>query len=880
MKLFLIDGHALIFKMYYAFLGRPMVNSRGEDTSIIFGFTRYLLDLIGREHPTHIAVSFDPPGGTFRNRLYPAYKANRGETPQLVIDSLEPLTNIVKALDIPVLMVHDFEADDVIGTVAKRFHSSEMDVYMVTPDKDYGQLVGPGIYQLKPGKGGSDSEILGVKQICDKYGLSSTSQVIDMLALCGDASDNVPGVQGIGPVGASKLLDKYGTLENIYAHLDELTARQKTMFESAKDHIALSKELVTIRTDVPIDVELSQMKISSSIGSKIISYIEYYQMPSLSRLIDSLWKVDLSGVIAGKNDESKKTDALSFRKVDFSEIQSAAVGAKALSIYTTDFQHASICVGDAVYTGPIVQAKALLEDASIEKRGYSIKSQMSRLRDAGIVLNGRLMDVELLHYVLNPERNHHLDAIVKEFLGVDLDAHEGQAVSLSLFDEPRQDSFSEEESRQGDRESALAIWKCAPMVYEALDSMRSVYDGIEEPLIRVLYIMESYGVRIDVSVLKDFTRSLKDRMSECEKRIREIADNPNLNVASPKQLGELLFEKLQIDPKMKRTGKGSWPTDEETLSALSDKNPVVEDILEYRGTRKLLSTYIEPLPGYISPKDGRVHTTFNQALTATGRLSSSSPNLQNIPIRTEDGQQIRKAFVAPQGSVVMSADYSQIELRVMAHCCGDEHMIKAFKDGEDIHKTMAAKIFGKSLEDVTPEERRKAKTANFGIMYGISAFGLAQRLKISRTEASKLITDYYASFPSIRQFLDKVLDDARKNGYVQTLFGRRRYVPDVNSRNANVRSIAERNAINAPIQGTAADIIKLAMIGVQDELEKRNLHSHLVLQIHDELVLEVPCDEIDIVKKMLIERMEGVMQLSVPLTVECNYGKDWLEAHR
>ena len=880
MKLFLIDGHALIFKMYYAFLGRPMVNSRGEDTSIIFGFTRYLLDLIGREHPTHIAVSFDPPGGTFRNRLYPAYKANRGETPQLVIDSLEPLTNIVKALDIPVLMVHDFEADDVIGTMAKRFHSSEMDVYMVTPDKDYGQLVGPGIYQLKPGKGGSDSEILGVKQICDKYGLSSTSQVIDMLALCGDASDNVSGVQGIGPVGASKLLDKYGTLENIYAHLDELTARQKTMFESAKDHIALSKELVTIRTDVPIDVELSQMKISSSIGSKIISYIEYYQMPSLSRLIDSLWKVDLSGVIAGKNDESKKTDALSFRKVDFSEIQSAAVGAKALSIYTTDFQHASICVGDAVYTGPIVQAKALLEDASIEKRGYSIKSQMSRLRDAGIVLNGRLMDVELLHYVLNPERNHHLDAIVKEFLGVDLDAHEGQAVSLSLFDEPRQDSFSEEESRQGDRESALAIWKCAPMVYEALDSMRSVYDGIEEPLIRVLYIMESYGVRIDVSVLKDFTRSLKDRMSECEKRIREIADNPNLNVASPKQLGELLFEKLQIDPKMKRTGKGSWPTDEETLSALSDKNPVVEDILEYRGTRKLLSTYIEPLPGYISPKDGRVHTTFNQALTATGRLSSSSPNLQNIPIRTEDGQQIRKAFVAPQGSVVMSADYSQIELRVMAHCCGDEHMIKAFKDGEDIHKTMAAKIFGKSLEDVTPEERRKAKTANFGIMYGISAFGLAQRLKISRTEASKLITDYYASFPSIRQFLDKVLDDARKNGYVQTLFGRRRYVPDVNSRNANVRSIAERNAINAPIQGTAADIIKLAMIGVQDELEKRNLHSHLVLQIHDELVLEVPCDEIDIVKKMLIERMEGVMQLSVPLTVECNYGKDWLEAHR
>ncbi len=878
MKLFLIDGHALIFKMYYAFLGRPMVNSRGEDTSIIFGFTRYLLDLIGREHPTHIAVSFDPPGGTFRNRLYPAYKANRGETPQLVIDSLEPLTNIVKALDIPVLMVPDFEADDVIGTVAKRFHSTDMDIYMVTPDKDYGQLVGPGIYQLKPGKGGTDSEILSVKQICDKYGLSSTSQVIDMLALCGDASDNVPGVQGIGPVGASKLLVMYGSLENIYAHLDELTARQKAMLESAKDHIALSKELVTIRTDVPIDVELSQMKLSSSIGAKIKSYIDYYQMPSIARLIDSLWKVELLGPIMEKNEESKKKDTLSFRQVSFSEIQSAAICAKSLSIHT-DSQYVSICVGEAVYTGPIAEAKVLLEDASIEKRGYSIKGQMSRLRNAGIELKGRLMDVELLHYVLNPERNHHLDAIVKEFLGVDLERQEGQAVTLSLFDEPQQEGRLEEDAGHSCREIALAIWKCAPLIYEALDSMRSIYDSIEEPLIRVLYIMESYGVRIDVSVLKDFTRSLKERMSECERRIREVADNPNLNVASPKQLGELLFEKLQIDSKVKRTGKGSWPTDEETLSALADKNPIVEDILEYRGTRKLLSTYIEPLPGYVSPRDGRVHTTFNQALTATGRLSSSSPNLQNIPIRTEDGQQIRKAFVAPQGSVVMSADYSQIELRVMAHCCGDEHMIKAFKDGEDIHKTMAAKIFGKRLEDVTPEERRKAKTANFGIMYGISAFGLAQRLKISRTEASKLISDYYASFPSIRLFLDKVLDDARKNGYVQTLFGRRRYVPDVNSRNGNVRSMAERNAINAPIQGTAADIIKLAMIGVQNELEKKKLHSHLVLQIHDELVLEVPNDEIDIVKKMLVERMEGVIKLSVPLTVECNYGKDWLEAH-
>lgn len=874
MKLFLIDGHALVFKMYYAFLGRPMVNSKGEDTSIIFGFTKYLLELIHREQPTHIAVSFDPPGGTFRNRLFPDYKANRSATPQLVIDALEPLTRIVRSLDIPVLMVPDFEADDVIGTVAKRF-ASAMDVYMVTPDKDYGQLISSHIFQYKPGKGGADNEILGESQVCEKYGISSPSQVIDMLAICGDSADNVPGVQGVGPVGASRLLAKYDTLEGIYAHLNDLTAKQQEAFRAAQDHIGLSKELVTIKTDVPVEVELAELALSKELDSQIISLIEFYELRSLSKTVSSIWKINEEGDIFSAQAPIHQAESLDYVEKPAGEVMRLARERGALA-FVREGNSLMLCVEGQVSKCKIFEAKDVFEDASIEKRGYSIKSQMKVLLEEGIRLNGRLMDVELLHYVLNPERNHHLDNIVKEFIGVDINAHdESKAVTLSLFDDAPEESVTEEEKYA----EVSAIWKVAPMVYEALDSMKSVYDTIEEPLTRVLFEMERNGVRIDVSVLRDFADSLRKRMNECESRVRELAGNPTLNVASPKQLGELLFEQLKIDPKRKRTNKGSWPTDEETLSALSDRSPVIEDILDYRGTRKLLSTYIEPLPGYISERDGRVHTTFNQALTATGRLSSSNPNLQNIPIRTEEGQQIRRAFVAPEGCVVMSADYSQIELRIMAHFCGDEHMLQAFRDGEDVHKSMAAKIFSTSLDAVTPEQRRMAKTANFGIMYGISAFGLAQRLKISRTAAAKLIDDYFASFPSIRVFLDGVLENARKNGYVQTLFGRRRYVPDVNSRNGNVRAVSERNAINAPIQGTAADVIKLAMIEVQKELHRRELRSRMVLQIHDELVLEVPVDEIEQVKNLLVEKMEGVVKLSVPLTVECNYGKDWLEAH-
>ena len=869
MKLFLIDGHALVFKMYYAFLGRPMVNSKGDDTSIIFGFTKYLLELIHREQPTHIAVAFDPPGGTFRNRMYPEYKANRSETPQLVIDSLEPLTKIVRALDIPVLMVPDFEADDVIGSAAKHFASPQLDVYMVTPDKDYGQLVDSHIFQYKPGKAGSDNEVLGVQQICQKYSISKPSQVIDILALCGDTADNVPGVQGVGPVGAAKLLSRYESLENIYEHIAELSARQQQMFLDARPHMALSKELVTIKTDMELAVNLDELKISTELGSEIVSLISYYEMPSLLKMLHSQWKVQDS---EQKSIEKAPFCSLEYEQTDLAQMLDLIRGKASMS-FCLDGNMLSVAVDNRVCSSDLKDFSSLLEDESIEKRAHGIKAQMKGLAEQGVVLKGRLLDVELLHYVLNPEKKHSLESITRECLNVDLE-EESTVSSLSLFDED-----GEANSSSPHFKAAVALYSLAPMLYESLGEMQKLYDSIEEPLMWVLDQMERTGVLIDLSSLRDFIESLRRRMSQCEAYIRAVAENPELNVASPKQIGDLLFDKLKLDPKAKKTGRGAWPTDEETLSALSSRHPVIEQILDYRGTRKLLSTYIEPIPSFISEKDGRVHTTFNQALTATGRLSSSNPNLQNIPIRSDEGREIRKAFTAAPGSVIMSADYSQIELRIMAHCCGDEHMIEAFKGGLDVHKAMAAKIFHKSLEEVSADDRRKAKTANFGIMYGISAFGLAQRLKISRSEAASLIQDYFASFPSIRSFLDQTLKDAREKAYVQTLFGRRRYVPDVNSANGNVRAIAERNAINAPIQGSAADIIKLAMIGVQRELEHRGLGARMILQVHDELVLEVPQNEIEEVKELLVRQMEGVCELAVPLTVECNYGKNWLEAH-
>ena len=925
MKLFLIDGHALVFKMYYAFLGRPMVNSKGVDTSILFGFTKYLLELIDRERPTHIAVSFDPPGGTFRNELYPEYKANRGETPALVVEALEPLTRIVGALDIPVLMLPGYEADDVIGSAAKRFEAEGFEVFMVTPDKDYGQLVSPHILQVKPGKAGGESEILGVAEVCDKWKIASPAQVIDILAICGDASDNVPGVQGVGPVGAAKLLGKYGTVEGIYAHLDELTARQQEQFRAAEGHIALSKRLVTIKTDIPLDVTAEQLVFDTAETPELNALLDLYEMPSLKRLVK---KVAVNSGVSGVSGQLlpetsgyagplpsgdgplpltkprvarfpgavTAADNASAAELQSRQQPPATVAARGLVNGGTaseaqrwDEREARSCQvagclsakkvainlqGEKMYVGceaGVAEGapedfRALLEDASVVKAGIDLKSQMKALADRGIALAGRLEDIELMHYLLGPERSHKLDVLSRAYLGVELDAAAPQQTG-SLFDEVPEETGPD---RLLETAAILRLSDCLLHEMAATEGMTRLYDEIEEPLIGVLARMERTGVKVDLGSLRDFADGLRRKMSEREAEVRRLADDPALNILSPKQIGVLLYE-----PK-----SGSWPTDEQTLSHLADRSPIIDAILDYRGLRKLLSTYIEPFGNYISPSDGRVHTTFNQALTATGRLSSSNPNLQNIPIRTEEGREIRKAFVPGEpGWVMMSADYSQIELRLMAHLCGDAHLVEAFRQGQDVHAATAAKIFHIPIGEVSADQRRIAKTANFGIMYGISSFGLAERLRCSRSEAKQIIDDYFASFPSIRGFIDATVAQARERGYVETLFGRRRYIADIAAGNAAVRALAERNAVNAPIQGTAADIIKLAMTAVDRCLREGGYRARMVLQIHDELLLEVPQEEIAPVREMLIREMEGVMSLSVPLTVECNDGKTWLEAH-
>ena len=906
MKLFLIDGHALIFKMYYAFLGRPMSNSKGVDTSILYGFTKYLLDLIDREKPSHIAVSFDPPGGTFRNELYPAYKGTRPPTPQLVIDALEPLTGIVRALDIPVLMIPGFEADDIIGSMAKRFAAEGLQVYMVTPDKDYGQLVGEGIFQYRPGKGG-ENEIYDSAKICEKYGINRPGQVIDMLTICGDASDNVPGVKGVGEKGASKLLQKYGSVENIYEHLEELSPKQRQMFEDARPHIALSKTLVTIKTDIPLEISAEDMIFKGRQSAELMELFNYYEFNSLKRTLAKIVGVaaesqkgdspkERSGVFGGA---SSGSPAGSGRKeagtgsaeaiIGSSEAGNGAVGMQgsvredvgeprqiADCSILLDGETLYLATAEGVRKGSPEKFAGILEDASKSKAGYGIKEQLKALAMRGIALKGKLYDCEILHYLINPEAPHKEETLFLNYLGINLQGAQGKAESGSLFG-------GEEAPDTPDRGGECsALGRLASRLYAELgEPLRKLYDQIEEPLIAVLAGMEMTGVKIELSSLQDFAAGLRRQMYEKEKTVREIAGEPALNVSSPKQIGDVIYEKLRLDPLAKKPKKGNWPTDEETLSALADRSPIIDAILDYRGLRKLLSTYIEPLGGYVDPRDGRVHTTFNQALTSTGRLSSSNPNLQNIPVRTEQGREIRRAFVPalPEEQVMMSADYSQIELRVMAHLSGDEHLLNAFRQGEDVHAATASKIFGVRLEDVTPEQRRVAKTANFGIMYGISAFGLSQRLRTSRKDAKELIDGYFTKFPAIRSFIDKILQDARRDGYTSTVFGRRRYIPEINSPNANIRAFAERNAVNAPIQGTAADIIKIAMTRVERRLRGEGLNARMVLQIHDEILLEVPVAEIDKTRELLLAEMQGAARLNVPLTVECNYGKTWLEAH-
>lgn len=889
-KLILIDGHALMFRMYYAFLRRPMINSKGVDTSVLFGFTKYLLELINKEQPTHLAVAFDPPCKTFRHEFYSEYKANRSAAPEVIKESLEPLCNIVKALNIPVLMSEGFEADDVIGSVAKQWSQKGFTVVMVSPDKDLGQLIDDNIFQFKPGKSGAENEILGKKEICEKFTIENPLQIIDILAIWGDASDNVPGVRGIGEVGAKKLVSQFGSVENIIANADKLPAKQKQSVLDSIESLKTSKFLVTIRTDIEMNLTEEDLRVSFTNSSKAKELLKEYECFSLVSLIPG-------GDATPQESNNVNNMQFNTEQVTVGEVLKKAKDNKRIAISISNDNSIYVAAGEANATiGTAIckkgeEIREVIEDKDIIKIGHNFKSLLKLLWKEEIYPKGTIADLELMHYLINPEVSHRVDILSSSLLGIDpsMIASQGKApveeIQMDLFsfaEETQGDSAIENERQSKRIETALMLplYSALAKKFEEDKGVEELYYSIEMPLISVLAQMEVNGFKIDTNMLSAFGEELGKELALIENKIRELAEQPDLNVSSPMQLGVVLFEKLKIDPKAKKNKRGNYSTDEETLTELADKHPIVNEILRFRAIKKLLSTYIEPFPSLIDPADGKVHTTFNQALTATGRLSSVKPNLQNIPIRTEMGKEIRRAFIGSSAQhKIVSADYSQIELRIMAALSGDNDMIEAFRNGKDIHTATAAKIFKEETEDVTSDQRRIAKTANFGIIYGISPFGLSQRLNIPRKEAKELIEEYFLNYPAISEYIERMKVQARENGFVQTIFGRKRYLKDINSRNATVRGFAERNAINAPIQGSAADIIKMAMINVAKALKENNLESKMILQVHDELVFDCPVGEVEKVKEIVREQMENVTRLSVPLTVECNDGENWLQAH-
>lgn len=880
-KLILIDGHALIFKMYYAFLRRPMINSKGEDTSILFGFTKTLMELLIKEKPTHFAVAFDPPVKTFRHQIFPQYKANRTATPELIKESLEPLCELMEAVSIPVLMKDGFEADDVIGTFAKIAEKQGHKVYMVTPDKDYGQLVSDNIFQYKPGRSGAEDKIIGKKQICEQYGIDNPAQVIDILTLWGDSSDNIPGVRGVGEVSSKKLIAKYKSVENIYKNLTELPPKQQEAFKEALAHIELSKKLVTIDTNVQLDWNEQELALRAPNFLKAKELFAKHEFSSLNKMLPQLaqvFSIDPAQVIEEEELIAKKQSPVAWTLSSDSSVSKKALELKYISF---SFFDQGLIVGTDNIAYIISSNKKLpfsikesMENPNIIKVGYDIKSLASYLKEQGSELNGYLADIELMHYLIMPERSHKLDILANRYLNLQLESSQES-----------RDLFSSLESE----DSSTTMLKELPLLfplYEKLTkelkeaNLSSLYNNIEMPLIKVLANMEYQGVKIDTSMLMEYSQELTLELNKIEQKVKDLAEEPTLNVSSPKQLGVILYEKLDLVKNAKKTAKKNYSTDEETLTKIIDLHPIVPLILEYRTVKKLLSTYIDPLPSLISPKTGKIHTTYNQSLTSTGRLSSIKPNLQNIPIRTPRGRAIRKAFIPsnPDG-VIMSADYSQIELRLMAHMSEDPHFITAFKEGKDIHAATASKIFSIAQSELTREQRNRAKVANFGIIYGISAYGLSQRLDIPRNEAKKLIEDYFASYPQVENYMKQAIEKAKKDGFVTTLYGRKRYLPDIESKNPVVRGLAQRNAVNAPIQGSAADIIKVAMINVAERIKKEGLKSKMVLQVHDELIFDALRSEAEQLSKLVIEEMESVLELKVPLTVDCDWGSNWLEAH-
>ena len=919
-KLFLLDAYALIYRSYYAFIKNPRINSKGLNTSAIMGFLNTLNEVLTKEQPTHIGVAFDPHGPTFRSEAFPEYKAQREETPEDIRKAVPIIKDLLKAYRIPILQVDGFEADDVIGTLASKAGADGIETFMLTPDKDYGQLVKDNVFIYRPRHGGG-YETMGPKEVCEKYDIPSPMAVIDLLALMGDSADNFPGCPGVGEKTAVKLINEFGSIEQLLARSSEIKGKLREKVEEHVEDIKMSYFLATIKTDVPIELDMENLKLvepnedelgkllleleMKSFAERVLKKSQKPQKPVNAQL-DLFAEFPIADGETGKKSsfETLQTTPHNYKLVeneeDLRKLRDYFLTNEILSLDTETTSTSSIdaeLVGlsfavkefEAFYVPvPANREEALrivnifkevYEDPKILKVGQNLKYDLEVLRNYGIELKGKMWDTMIAHYLIQPELRHNMDYMAEIYLNyqtIHIDELIGpkgknQRSMRSLLPSQVYEYAAEDADitlrLKNKLEPELKKFECEDLFY-----------NIEMPLMPVLAEMEMNGVCLDTDSLKETSAILTNRILELEKRIYELAGE-QFNIASPKQVGDILFEKLKIIEKAKKTKTGQYVTSEDVLQQLRNKHEIVADILEHRGLKKLLGTYVDALPSLINKRTGHIHTSFNQTVTATGRLSSSDPNLQNIPIRGEDGKEIRKAFIPEPGCLFFSADYSQIELRVMAHLSQDENMIRVFTEGKDLHAATAANIYKKPIEEVTRDERTKSKRANFGIIYGITVFGLAERLDIPRDEAKMLIDGYFATFPQVHDYMEKSKEIARQKGYVTTLFGRRRYLPDINSHNATVRGFAERNAINAPIQGTAADIIKVAMIRIFNRFKVEGIKSKMILQVHDELNFSVLPEEKEKVERIVIEEMQRAIDLKVPLVADSGFGQNWLEAH-
>ena len=918
-KLFLLDAYAIIFRAYYAFINRPTINSKGLNTSAILGFCNTLKEIIDKEHPTHLGVAFDH-GKTFRHEAYPPYKAQREETPEDIKLSVPYIKEILQAMHIPVLQADGFEADDVIGTLASKAGQAGVETYMLTPDKDYGQLIAPNVFMFKPRHGGG-YDIIGESEIKEKYGIDSAHKVIDLLALMGDSADNYPGCPGVGEKTAVKLINEFGSYEELLAHADQLKGKMREKVENAKEDIKMSKFLATIRTDVPIDLNLDELKMTEPDEkqlSEIFTQLEFKRLaekflhkaentkkstpkqPSLfeenptnmpvaaeNSILASLKTTSHEyQLIDNKQDAARLYDFLRTKEIlslDTETTSTNPIDAELVGLSFAVEENKAFYVAIPANREEALQYvnifKPLYENAETLKVGQNIKYDYEVLRNYGVDIQGPMFDTMLAHYVLQPELHHNMDFMAETLLHYRT-VHIEELIGPKGKHQKNMRDLDPKDVYEYAAEDADVTLKLKnvlePMLKEK--GMERLFWDIEMPLVKVLADMELNGVCLDTDSLKETERIFKERMARYEQHAYELAGE-TFNISSPKQVGDILFGKMQLLDKPKKTRTGQYVTSEEVLLQLRDKAPIVDDILNYRGLKKLLGTYVEALPLLINKRTGHIHTSFNQAVTATGRLSSSDPNLQNIPVRDDDGKEIRKCFVPEPGCLFFSADYSQIELRIMAHLSGDENMIEAFREGLDIHRATAAKIWKEPLDEVTDAQRKKAKQANFGIIYGITAFGLAQRMGIPNGEARQLIQDYFATFPKVHAFMESAIATAREKKYAETMFGRRRYLPDIDSKNGTVRGFAERNAINAPIQGSEADIIKIAMIRIWRRFKKEGIRSKMILQVHDELNFSVYPEEKEKDENIVLTEMQNACQLSVPLIADAGWGKNWLEAH-